>query len=93
MPWYKFSCQHGPGHQSSSEEYFYSDIPMSREEKEDAWGAWSAGREHPVGKVAPARKLPEAARSERIEHYRSEIKGYRIGIKHCRAMLVRLGSK
>ena len=104
MPWYLFKADHGPGHQSSSKEYKYFDRALSEKEKGCAWGHWTDQWEHPVGKVTLVRKLPKAVRSERIEHYqseikhriehyRSEIKHYWAKIKHYRTMLTRLGAK
>jgi len=74
MPWYRFSANHGPGHQSRSEEYRYFDKRIDKEEKEFQWNYIFDTFEYdwPIGNVTCVRKVPEAVRTNMIEDYKDK---------------------
>lgn len=64
MPWYKFSADHGPGHQSHNEEIIWFSNPLKKSEKEEQWELWCdpLWRGHVIGDVTCARLTKAQAR-------------------------------
>lgn len=69
MPWFLIKVAHGPGHQSRSEKYVWSDNPRPSRETKREWFENFVDERHmndPIGKVRKA-KLPEKERQWKIK--------------------------
>jgi len=74
MPWYRIPVSHGPGHQSKSEDYRWSDKPMSKDEKEDWFNEYSSYMNYAIGKITIVKKLPKKVKEEKLWTYKARIK-------------------
>ena len=74
MPWYKFSANHGPGHQSHTDHYSYSHRKLTKSEKRDYWESYFEGKEWPIGGVEIVKVLPAKVHQDLVESCRSSIK-------------------
>jgi hypothetical protein len=78
MPWYKFYADHGPGHQSHSEDYRYHAEPLRKADRADEWEEWIYGfrhiQSHAIGDIKLVRKLPEKIRKAKLEAAKSNLK-------------------
>lgn len=74
MPWYKFSARYGPGHQSGSEHYYYSDVKMSNADKEELWRHYFGDQDWPIGGAKIVKMLPANAHQDLVEGCRSSLK-------------------
>ena len=77
MPWYKFTAQHGPGHQSSREEYVYEYEELDDELKRDLWDDWMRRYDftaHAVGDVELIEELPTPIYDRLYDKYLDRIR-------------------
>ena len=84
MPWYKFSADHGPGHQSRSESYqFFVEPIETKADKEYHWEDWVQRNfwDDAVGDVRLVRKLPETVRLEKLASAKTKVKYYQTLVK------------
>jgi hypothetical protein len=72
MPWYRFSANHGPGHQGHTEKYRYFEEKLSSKDKKYYWDSIFDDFEWPIGNVVCVRKVPEAVRTNMIEDYKDK---------------------
>lgn len=88
MAWYKLHASHGPGHQSSDEEYRWYDGKMDEALKREIWEDWCADLrlDWPIGDMKLVRKLPQEVRERKIEQYRWTM-------ENAKEMLSVLGAK
>lgn len=86
MPWYKISISHGPGHQSHSEKYVWSDTEATKDDKREWFDDFARDQymDWPIGKVRKC-ALPE---QERL----SKIAAFKGNSRHCQYMLNVLGA-
>lgn len=71
MPWYKFHANHGGGHQSHTEEYFFFETPLRKADRKAEWENWiydrRFGGDSSIGDVKLVRKLPEKVREAKLQ--------------------------
>lgn len=73
MPWYRIKVDHGPGHQSSTEDYFWADKVLSKEEKEDHFNEFCDWMHDAIGKINMVKTLPSKVREIKIWANKSKI--------------------
>lgn len=83
MPWYRFYCTHGPGHQGKDETYKYYDgfgkdatEEWIKELLEEDWQEWCRVEwfENAIGSQELVEELPEQERRNQILKYRRRAK-------------------
>jgi hypothetical protein len=74
MPWYKLRATHGPGHQSTHEEYFYTITKLTKEFKQDEWIERTEHLDYPIGDIKEIKFLPEDIKLQKIERCLAKIK-------------------
>ncbi len=79
--WYKFSADHGPGHQGHTEYYKWCNRCLTKDEKEEIWENLFRERDWPIGKVQKIKKLPEKEREKQILKYKSQLNSARYMLK------------
>lgn len=81
MPWYKFYCTYGAGHQGRGETYrYYTHGASSTPEQVDEclreeWYEWCRQEwiQDPIGGWYEVQELPEDERRRQIQAYRSRV--------------------
>ena len=73
MPWYKLTADHGPGHQSTTKEYFWVSRPLSKGEKEDYFDYYCSDMESPIAEIQMVKKLPEKVKKEQLDTMKTKI--------------------
>lgn len=88
MPWYKFTCDHGPGHQSHGKKYEWYDEAPSKEDEDEYWRHWVVLEQwHDcIGDVELVKHLPDDVRARKIAQYNRQI-------SNAKKMLERLDEK
>ena len=65
MPWYKFTSNHGPGHQGHSEVFQFFDHKLNEEELREEWEYAFRKYGDNVGDAVIVRRLPVAVANEK----------------------------
>jgi len=73
--WFKVWARHGGGHMGYTEEFVWRDERPSKDEREYMWNDMVEGNHmnNASGGVNLVRVLPEKARLEKVERYKSQI--------------------
>lgn len=73
MPWYRLKVDHGPGHQTSTERYEWSDEVLTKDGKEEMFNSLCNCMEYPIGKITLVKKLPEKVKTDQISLHKCRI--------------------
>jgi len=77
MPWYRVYARLGPGHQTTWEDYRYSEKFLSSLERHMLWRQICGDWDSAIGKVKLVYSVPANVIEDKIAHYRATIKDSR----------------
>ena len=75
MPWYHEYANHGPGHQSRSDNYFHTEEPLSDEAKHNHWDDWAERKsiDNAKGYLVEVTALPQSEIQHMKRSYQSQL--------------------